>query len=72
MISKKNIIFKREVIIALFAIFTWSATVYGATVEELQSQINSITATKQQLEAEIAAYEKQLKDLGLRKAAAKS
>ena len=66
---KNNIkyLFKRGVVILFLLLFVLSfefISVHSATVDELRDQIQKITGTRQKLEAEIAAYEKQLKDIG--------
>lgn len=68
--SNKNIIdlFTKRVVAIIFLLsflsFFQFNFVYSATVDELKDQIQKITETKQQLEQEIAVYEKQLKDIG--------
>lgn len=66
---KNNIkyLFKRGVAILFLLLFLLSfefISVHSATVDELRDQIQKITGTRQKLEEEIAAYEKQLKDIG--------
>ena len=66
---KNNIkyLFKRGVAILFLLLFVLSfefTSVHSATVDELRDQIQKITGTRQKLEEEIAAYEKQLKDIG--------
>lgn len=59
-----------KIIIPLLFLCSFQYIAYASstpTAEELRTQINQISATKQQLEKEIAAYEKTLKDIGNQK-----
>ena len=48
----------------LFLIFSNCNITYSATPDEIKDQIQKVTATKIELEKEIADYEQQLKDIG--------
>jgi len=59
-------LFKGGVVITffLFLIFSNCNITYSATPDEIKDQIQKVTATKIELEKEIADYEQQLKDIG--------
>lgn len=55
----------KKIVFFAFLLLSFNFNIaYSATVEELKDQIQKVTETKQQLQQEIAAYEKQLKEIG--------